>query len=131
MSCIKITLSRAIAEASCDGIMLLNHHAILETDSDPLFNAKIVVEFVRDHYKEYVFCGHRHQLSVMKSTDLYYKHSFTQYKIGSLSSDNTPNDTNMFMYCEGFDSEEMKIHAIRAVFENESLKVKEEIIVAN
>lgn len=122
------TISYAIKEASYDRIILLNHHSILDTDSDPLFNSRIVVEFIREHNIRHVFCGHTHQLSIMKSTDLYHKHSFTQYKNGSLSSSNTPNDTNMFLYYKNFGTEAMQIHVVRGIVENESLSFKEEII---
>jgi 3',5'-cyclic AMP phosphodiesterase CpdA len=122
------TLSRAISEASYDKIMLLNHHSILDTDSDPLFNSRMVVEFVRENNIEHVFCGHTHQLSIMKSTDLYYKHTFTQYKNGSLSSANTPHDTNMFLYYKNLGTETMEIHIVRVIVEGEGLKFEEEII---
>ncbi|MFT7186384.1 MAG: 3',5'-cyclic AMP phosphodiesterase CpdA [Pseudohongiellaceae bacterium] len=125
------TLSHAISKASYDRIILLNHHSILDSDSDPLFNSRIVVEFVRKHNIEHVFCGHTHQLSIMRATDLYHKHSFTQYKNGSLSSGNTPNDTNMFLYYKNFGTEAMEIHIVRAIVENECLKFKEEIISNN
>jgi hypothetical protein len=65
---------------------------------------------------------------VMRSADLYHKHSFTQYKNGSLSSANTPNDTNMFLYYKNFGTEAMDIHVVRAIVENECLKFTEEII---
>jgi 3',5'-cyclic AMP phosphodiesterase CpdA len=122
------TLTHAISQVSYDRIILLNHHSILDTDSDPLFNSRIVVEFVREHKIEHVFCGHTHQLSMMRSADLYHKHSFTQYKNGSLSSANTPNDTNMFLYYKNFGTEAMDIHIVRVTVENEGLKFKEEII---
>jgi 3',5'-cyclic AMP phosphodiesterase CpdA len=122
------TLSHAISKESYDKIILLNHHSILDSDSDPLFNSRIVIEFVRKHKIEHVFCGHTHHLSIMRSTDLYHKHSFTQYKNGSLSSGNTPNDTNMFLYYEDFGTEAMKIHVVRSIVENERLSFKEEII---
>ncbi len=125
------TLSHAINKASYDKIILLNHHSILDTDSDYLFNSRIVAEFVRENNIEHVFCGHTHQLSVMRSTDLYHKHSFTQYKNGSLSSGNTPNDTNMFLYYKNFGTEAMEIHIVRAFIENGCLEFKEEIIPAN
>ena len=125
------TLSHAINKESYDRIILLNHHSILDTDSDPLFNSRIVVEFVRDNNIEHVFCGHTHQLSMMKSTDLHHKHSFTQYKNGSLSSGNTPNDTNMFLYYKNFGTEAMEIHIVRAFIENGCLEFKEEIIPTN
>ena len=125
------TVSLAIKQASYDRIILLNHHSILDTDSDPLFNSRIVIEFVIEHNIEYVFCGHTHQLAMMKSTDLYHKHTFTQYKNGSLSSANTPNDTNMFMYYKNLGCEDMEIHVIRMFVEHEGLKFKEEIISSN
>ena len=122
------TLSHAISLESYDKIILLNHHSILDSDSDPLFNSRIVVEFVRENNIEHVFCGHTHQLSMMKSTDLYHKHTFTQYKNGSLSSSNTPNDTNMFLFYKNFATEAMEIHVVRAIIENDGLTFKEEII---
>jgi len=121
-------VSYAIDKASYDRIILLNHHSILDTDSDPLFNSKIVIDFVIENNIEHVFCGHTHQLSVMSSTDLYRKHSFTQYKNGSLSSVNTPNDTNMFLHFENFGSQQMVIHVVRVIVEGESLKFEEELI---
>ena len=121
-------LSQAISKESYDRIILLNHHSILDTDSDPLFNSRFVVEFVRENNIGHVFCGHTHHLSIMRSTDLYHKHSFTQYKNGSLSSGNTLNDTNMFLYYKNFGTESMEIHVVRAIVENERLKFKEEII---
>ena len=125
------TVSQAIDKASYDRIILLNHHSILDTDSDPLFNSRIVIEFVIENNIEHVFCGHTHQLSVMSSTDLYHKHSFTQYKNGSLSSINIPPDTNMFLYYENFGSEEMVIHVVRVIVEGQSLKFEEELISLN
>lgn len=125
------TISHAIDKVDYDRIILLSHHPILDTDSDPLFNSRIVIQFVIEHNIEHYFCGHSHQLSIMRSTDLYHKHSFTQYKNGSLSSANTPNDTNMFMYYQGFGSEEMKIHVVRAIVNDDALTFKEEIISAN
>jgi 3',5'-cyclic AMP phosphodiesterase CpdA len=121
-------LSHAIKKISYDKIILLNHHPVLETDSDPLFNSKIIVKFIRENNIEHFFCGHTHHLSIMRTTDLYHKHSFTQYKNGSLSSSNTPSDTNMFLYYKNFDTEAMEIHVVRAIIENEALKFKEEII---
>ncbi len=122
------TLSHLIARANFDRIILLNHHSILDTDSDPLFNSRLVVEFIRENNIEHAFCGHTHQLSIMRSTDLYHKHTFTQYKNGSLSSCNTLNDTNMFLYYNNFGSEAMKIHVVRAILENGLLAFREEII---
>jgi 3',5'-cyclic AMP phosphodiesterase CpdA len=125
------TLSNAISKESYDRIILLIHHSILDTDSDPLFNSRIVVEFVRENNIEHVFSGHTHQLSLMRSTDLYHKHSFTQYKNGSLSSTNTVNDTNMFLYYKNFGTSAMDIHLVRAIAKNGRIEFKEEIINPN
>ena len=121
-------VSERIRSEVYDRIVLLNHHSILDTDSDPLFNSKIVIEFVREHKINHVFCGHTHQLSIMKSTDLYHGHSFVQYKNGSLSSANTPNDTNMFIYYSDFGTEKMKIHIIRCEIKGGDLNFREEIV---
>lgn len=121
-------VSERIRSEAYDRIVLLNHHSILDTDSDPLFNSKIVIEFVREHKINHVFCGHTHQLSIMKSTDLYHGHSFVQYKNGSLSSANTPNDTNMFIYYSDFGTEKMKIHIIRCEIKGGDLNFREEIV---
>ena len=98
----------------------------MDTDSDPLFNSDNLIEFVREHKIEHVFCGHTHKLSIKKCTDLYYKHSFTQYKNGSLSGANTPDDTNMFIFYEDFGSKAMKIHLVRILIKNNQLEFKEE-----
>ena len=121
-------VSERIRSEVYDRIVLLSHHSILDTDSDPLFNSKIVIEFVREHKINHVFCGHTHQLSIMKSTDLYHGHSFVQYKNGSLSSANTPNDTNMFIYYSDFGTETMKIHIIRSEIKGGDLNFREEIV---
>jgi len=65
------------------------------------------------------------------TSHMYHKHSFTKYKNGSPSSADTPNDTNMFMYYKNFGSEDMEIHIVIAVIENQLLKFKEEINSAN
>ncbi len=65
---------------------------------------------------------------MIKATDLYHKHAFIQHKNGSLSSINTLNDTNMFLYYKNFDTEAMEIHIVRAIIENESLMFEEELI---
>lgn len=121
-------VSSLIDEANYDRILLLNHHSILDTDSDPLFNSKILIEFVRKHKIEHVFCGHTHKLSIMESTDLYHHHSFIQYKNGSLSSVNAPDDTNMFLFHENFGTENMKTLLVRIHVDGDQLKFEEEII---
>jgi len=122
------SVSHEIEQKSWDNIILLNHHSIVDTDSDPLFNSGQVIEFVRKHKIEHVFCGHTHKLALTRSTDLLHKHTFTHYKNGSLTSQNTPNDTNMFLFYENFASPEMKIYLIRIFRNGDSLSFEEEIV---
>ena len=121
-------VSKNIEQQSYDEMILLNHHSILDTDSDPLFNSGRVIEFVKQHKIKHVFCGHTHKLELTQFTDLYNGHSFVQYKNGSLTSFNTPKDSNMFLYYENFAEENMKVHIIRIFNENNNLSFKEEIL---
>jgi len=125
------SVSHQIDQLTYDVIILLNHHSILDTDSDPLFNSGRIIDFVRKHNIEHVFCGHTHKLELMKSIDLYRQHSFIQYKNGSLSSYNTPNDSNMFLFYENLGGKAMKVHVIRIFIDGEQLIFKEEVITIN
>jgi predicted phosphodiesterase len=125
------SVSHQIDQLTYDEIILLNHHSILDTDSDPLYNSGRIIDFVRKHSIEHVFCGHTHKLELMKSIDLYRHHSFVQYKNGSLSSHNTPNDSNMFLFYEDLGGEAMKVHLIRIFTEGDQLIFKEEVIAIN
>lgn len=125
------SVSHQIEQLTYDEIILLNHHSILDTDYDPLFNSGRIIEFVRKHNIEHVFCGHTHKLELMKSIDLYRKHSFNQYKNGSLSAHNPPNDSNMFLFYENFGEKAMKVHLIRIFVKGDQLKFEEEVIAIN
>lgn len=125
------SVSHQIAPLTYDEIILLNHHSILDTDSDPLFNSERIIDFVRKHNIEHVFCGHTHKLKLMKSIDLYHQHFFTQYKNGSLSSRNTPNDSNMFLFYESFGETAMKVHLVRIFIKGDQLSFEEEVIAIN
>jgi len=122
------SISHEMDRLTYDKVILLHHHSILETDYDPLFNSSRIINFIRKHKIEHVFCGHTHELALMKSIDLYHGHSFTQYKNGSLSSHNHPNDTNMFLFYENWGEKEMKIHVVRIFVQGEQLIFKEELI---
>jgi len=125
------SVSHQIDQLTYDEIILLNHHSILDTDSDPLFNSARVIDFVRKHSIEYVFCGHTHKLELVKYIDLYRKHSFIQYKNGSLSSHNSPNDTNTFLFLENFGEKSMKVLLIRIFIDGSQLVFEEEVIAIN
>jgi len=122
-------ISNEIDKTSYDQILMLNHHSILDTDYDPLFNSTRVIDFVKKHNIRHVFCGHTHKLAVIKFNDLYADYSFTQYKNGTLSSHSHPTDTNMFLYYENVGEKEMKIKLIRILIDGDELVFKEEIII--
>lgn len=125
---ILLSVSSEIEQLSYDQVILLNHHSILETDSDPLFNSSQVIDFIKKHNIHHVFCGHTHKLSVIKSTDLYHQYSFTQYKNGTLASYSHPTDTNMFLFYENVGKKEMIVNLIRISIEGDQLIFKEEVI---
>ncbi len=122
------SVSNEIEQLSYDQVILLNHHSILETDSDPLFNSSRVIDFIRKHNIHHVFCGHTHKLALMKSIDLYHQHSFTQYKNGTLTSHSHSSDTNMFLFYEDLGGKKMKTNLIRIHIEGDQLVFKEEVI---
>ena len=79
-------VSDKINRMEYDVPLLLIHHSILGTDEEPLRNSKRVIDFVWKHKIENVFCGHTHELELMRSVDLYHGNTFTQFMCGSLSS---------------------------------------------
>jgi len=121
-------VSAAVKKLTYEKAVLLVHYSILGTDAHPLHNPLRLLDFVRDHNIEHVFCGHTHELELRRSTDLYHGHTFTQYMCGSLSSCNNTNDSNMFLYFENFGDENMRIHLVRIHLEGDQLIFKDEII---
>lgn len=122
------TVSAALKQLTYEKAVLLVHYSILGTDAHPLHNPLRLIDFVREHNIEHVFCGHTHELEIRRSTDLYYGHTFTQYMCGSLSSCNNTNDSNMFLYYENFGDENMRIHLVRIMVEGDQLIFNEETI---
>jgi 3',5'-cyclic AMP phosphodiesterase CpdA len=122
------SISRKINRMKYDKSMMLIHHSILTMDAEPLRNSFHVTDFVREHKIEDVFCGHTHRLDLRKSTDLYFKNSFTQYMVGSLSSSNHVADDNQFLYLENWGTSEMRIHLIKILLEDGVMSFIEELI---
>ena len=121
-------VSREINKADYDLPLLLTHYSILGTDECPLKNSAALIDFARKHEIENVFCGHTHELELMRTTDLYHGHSFTQFMCGTLSSSNHAHDDNMFLYYENVGADDMHVHLIR-VFEDEgTVRFKEEVV---
>ncbi len=122
------SISRKINRMKYDKSMMLIHHSILTMDAEPLRNSFHVTDFVREHKIEDVFCGHSHRLDLRKSTDLYFKNSFTQYMVGSLSTSNLMGNDNQFLYLENWGTAEMRIHLIRILLDDDVMSFTEELI---
>jgi predicted phosphodiesterase len=122
------SISRKINRIKYDKSMMLIHHSILTMDAEPLQNSFHVTDFIREHKIEDVFCGHTHRLDLRKSTDLYFKNSFTQYMAGSLSSSNHMGNDNQFLYLKNWGTSKMRIQLIRILFDNDGMSFTEELI---
>jgi len=121
-------ISDKINQMEYDVSLLLIHHSILGTDEAPLKNSKRVIDFVWKHKIENVFCGHTHELELMRSVDLYHGHSFTQFMCGTLSSSNHVNDDNMFLYYENWDTDDPLVHLVRIFTQGDELLFEREYI---
>ena len=77
-------ISDKINQMEYDVPLLMIHHSILGTDEEPLKNSKRVIDFVRKHKIENVFCGHTHELELSRSVDLYRGHTFVRRSQGGL-----------------------------------------------
>ena len=119
-------VSKAIKNVEYDIPLLITHYSVLGTDECPLKNSATLIDFVQKHKIEYVFCGHTHELELMRTNDLYHGHIFNQFMCGSLSSRNHPNDDNMFLYYENFGTKDMHLYVIRISMDKDKLNFKEE-----
>jgi 3',5'-cyclic AMP phosphodiesterase CpdA len=121
-------ISDRMGRVTYDDCLLLTHHSVLGTDECPLNNSMRVTDFIRKHKIKHVFCGHTHETDLRKSTDLYQKHTFTQYMGGSVSSCNHSHDVNRFAFYENFGTAKMRIHLVKILTHSNTLDFKEEII---
>ncbi len=121
-------VSRKINRMNYDKSMMLIHHSMLAGDVTPLLNPLVLADFVMKHNIKDVFCGHTHLMTLKRSTDIYFKKSFTQYMVGSLSSSNRMGDDNMFLYLENWGSSEMRTHLIRIILDDDVMSFVEELI---
>lgn len=119
-------VSKVIKQTDYDIPLLLTHYSILGTDECPLKNSATLIDFVQKHKIKFVFCGHTHELELMRTKDLYHGHKFDQYMCGTLSSRNHPTDDNMFLYYENLGTKDMHLHVIRIFPEGDKLSFKEE-----
>lgn len=121
-------VSKKIKLIEYDLPLLLIHHSLLGTDECPLKNSSSIIDFVHQHKIKNVFCGHTHELEIMRTTDLYNGNSFTQFMCGSLSSINHANDDNMFLYYENLGNDNMHLYLVRIFLEKGKVIFKEEMI---
>jgi 3',5'-cyclic AMP phosphodiesterase CpdA len=119
-------VSKVIKQSEYDIPLLLTHYSVLGTDECPLKNSARLIDFVQKHKIKHVFCGHTHELELMRTNDLYNGHKFDQYMCGTLSSRNHPNDDNMFIYYENLGTKNMHLYVIRIFTEGDNLIFKEE-----
>ncbi|MDF1578783.1 MAG: metallophosphoesterase [Desulfurivibrionaceae bacterium] len=122
-------VSREIAQIEYDLPLLLTHYSILGTDECPLKNSSILIDFVQKHKIEHVFCGHTHELELMRTSDLYHDHSFFHFMCGSLSSSNHTNDDNMFLYYENLGSADLRLYLVRIFLEGGNMRFAEEQVI--
>ncbi|MBI9105591.1 MAG: metallophosphoesterase [Spirochaetales bacterium] len=121
-------VSLKIKETDYDLPLLMTHHSVLGTDECPLKNSATLIDFVQLHNIDHVFCGHTHELELMRTKDIYKGYSFTQYMCGTLSSRNHPTDDNMFLYYENIGSDNMHVHLIRIFLNDDKIIFKEELV---
>ena len=121
-------VSKKIKLIEYDLPLLLIHHSLLGTDECPLKNSSSIIDFVHRHKIENVFCGHTHELEIMRTTDLYNGNSFTQFMCGSLSSTNHANDDNMFLHYENLGTDNMHLRLVRIFLKKGKVTFKEEMI---
>lgn len=121
-------VSEKISQMEYDITLMLTHYSMLDTDECPLENSASLIDFVQKHKIEYVFCGHTHELELMRTTDLYKGHSFTQFVCGTLSSCNHANDDNMFLYYKNLGRDDMGLYLVRIFSEMGTVLFKEETI---
>lgn len=121
-------VSDAINQTSHDLALLLTHYSILGTDECPLKNSAVLIDFVQQHKIEFVFCGHTHDLELMKTTDLYQGHSFNHFMCGTLSSSNIENNDNMFLFYKNLGTNHMSLVLIRIHLKNGHMSFTEETV---
>lgn len=119
-------VSKVIKASDYDIPILITHYSVLGTDECPLKNSARLIDFVQKHKIKHVFCGHTHELELMRTNDLYHGHKFDQYMCGTLSSRNHPNDDNMFLYYENLGTKNMHVYVIRIFIDKDKLHFKEE-----
>ncbi len=122
-------VSDKIDQLEYDLPLLLTHYSILGTDECPLKNSSTLMDFVLKHKIEHVFCGHTHELELMRTNDLYNGHNFFHFMCGSLSSCNHANDDNMFLYYENLGSADMRLYLVRIFLEGGKLRFQEERVI--
>lgn len=121
-------VSKKISQSNYNLALLLTHYSILGTDECPLKNSAVLIDFVHKHKIEFVFCGHTHDLELMRTTDLYQGHSFNHFMCGTLSSSNIENNDNMFLYYKNLGTDDMHLILVRINLKNGHMHFTEETV---
>ena len=119
-------VSKVIEQAEYDIPLLVTHYSVLGTDECPLKNSATLIDFIQKHKIKHVFCGHTHELELMRTNDLYNGHSFDQFMCGTLSSSNHPKYDNMFLYYENLGAKDMHLYVIHILPHKNKLEFREE-----
>ncbi len=122
-------LAEKMSKLTYDRALLLSHHSVLSTDEDPLVNSKRLSDFILKNKVEAVFCGHTHELDIVRVSDLVKGGTYRQFMCGSLSSINTHLDANMFCTYENF-GEPDEIITVTRIRPGENGLIFEESIVS-
>ena len=109
------SMTDAMQACTYDRALMLTHHSVLSTDEDPLINSKRLTDFILAQDIEATFCGHTHELDILRVSDIINGGSFRQFMCGSLASINTPRDKNMFCTYENFGTADEVITVTRMI----------------
>ncbi|MBL4588518.1 MAG: metallophosphoesterase [Alphaproteobacteria bacterium] len=115
------TISDIIKRTPHDCILMLTHHPVLSTDNEPLYSSKHITSFINKHKIGAVFCGHTHDVAMIKVNDILHNHTYRQFICGSMSGRTTVHDVNMYCSYENFGEEDEKIIITRMYPEGEDI----------
>lgn len=124
-------ISDIISTTPHDRILTLTHHPILPSDNDPLYSSKHITRFINKHRVEAVFCGHTHDVDMMKIYDILHNHTYRQFTCGSMSSRTTQHDTNMYCSYENFGQKDEKITISRMYPDGNTIKFIDTVVGRN
>lgn len=121
-------LSDIIEATPHDRLLMLTHHPVLSTDNDPLHCSKHITRFINKHKVEATFCGHTHDVDMIRVHDILHNHTYRQFICGSMSSLTTQQDANMYCSYENFGAADEKITITRMYPEGDTIKFVDSVV---